>query len=583
MQNSLSKNKQLNNALSNRRNYLILKQINFSGIFGIVAACLLAYLIVSENGDLSIIIWVIIDIMIILFRLLFFKSIQTKITQRQQRKKIHKLISYLIPFNSGLSWGIAIYLFLPNPANIELFITFLAITSINITLNIPAFSPSLPCCISFSVPIMLGLLIRIIELEFYQLFLGYFLFFIFLGILAYWLNQIMKQSVHLDLENQKLVDNLSTEKEIAIQASKEKSQFIAATSHDLRQPLNSLGLFIYSLRTRLGQISDKSTLSVLNNIDNSYQALNNLFDSLLEISHLDAGTLKIEKKTIHTDTILRPLCDEMREQAYAKGLKLFYKGCDSFVYTDPVLLSRAIRNLLSNAIKYTTQGQIDILEEMDNDFVHIKIIDTGIGIPEEEFNRIFNEYHQIANRRRDSRRGVGLGLSIVKKTCDLLACKVTVTSQLNQGSVFTIRIARSNGSEVEFQPITPTKHLNLKGLIVLVIDDDPDILVAMKLLLNSWHCQVYVAKTYQQAFSSVKQTKPDIILCDYRLQDDMTGIEALELISKKIEQTIPALMITGETGSETLKLIQAKGYSKLSKPIQPLQLKSAITVLLNQN
>jgi len=382
-------------------------------------------------------------------------------------------------------------------------------------------------------------------------------------------------------QKNKLFDEITFEKQKADQANNEKSRFMAAASHDLRQPLNSMGLFIYALRQKM-QTANEESMAILQRIDDAHLALSDLFEALLEISQLDSGTVVVEQKSIPLNFILQPLVDELSEQASSKQLSLSYTKLDVKITTDPLLLSRVLRNLIGNAIKYTDQGHIEIIVSRANDLISIKVTDTGIGIPEAEFESIFDEYQQLSNEHRDRRQGIGLGLSIVKKMCDLLDHQIKVSSQIAQGSTFEIiaTVCQQSIAVEPFELITAQPDHSLAGTKVLVIDDEPEILAAMQMILSSWQCEVNTAEDYIQANKKVSKQQPDIILCDYRLQDDMNGLEVLQALQLKVSEVIPAIIITGETDPHLLKSVQQQGLKILNKPINATQLMHEISRLL---
>lgn len=366
--------------------------------------------------------------------------------------------------------------------------------------------------------------------------------------------------------------------EEVMQLLENKKQLMADISHDLRQPLNSIGLFLYGLKQKLQ--GDSSALQLAEKIGSAHQGLSDMFSALLEISNADAGKIQAHAKLTEPSEIVQSVVDELTETAIEKGLKIHHTGSDVWVMTDEILLSRIVRNLLGNAIKYTKQGHIEVTETIDQQRLNIAITDTGIGIPKEELDNIFDEYYQVGNKRRDRNEGVGLGLSITKRLCDLLGYEITVTSTEGVGSCFTITLPLTEAQAKTTEAESFSEQPNLNNLHVLVIDDAPDILAGMRLVLEGWQCEVDTASDFQQASTAVSTKIPAIILCDYRLQDDMTGPDVLCRLEQQCGKPIPAIIISGEHLAVVEAELQQMDYPLLSKPIQPEQLYMAIVGLV---
>ena len=368
--------------------------------------------------------------------------------------------------------------------------------------------------------------------------------------------------------------------EKANRANNEKSRFMAAASHDLRQPLNSMGLFIYALKQKLDS-ENRDVMPILARVEMAHKELGELFDGILELSRLDSGSIIVEKQDVFLHSMLAPIVNELQQQANAKGLELEYQSADTLLYTDPILLARVLRNIIGNAIKYTEQGHIKVLVNQHSDKLSIEIKDTGIGIPESEFNEIFSEYHQIANKRRDRKEGVGLGLSIVKKISDLLNFQITVQSELGKGSCFTLMMDCVDASEsiVEADDQSTGTEQSFANLNILVIDDEQDILVAMDMILSDWGCNVQCASDYQQARLSIAHNKPDVIFSDYRMQDDMTGLEVVASLQDKLPKPVPAALVTAEIEAELLKHAESQGLVVINKPVSPDRLREFLNTV----
>lgn len=361
--------------------------------------------------------------------------------------------------------------------------------------------------------------------------------------------------------------------EKADKANHEKSRFLAAASHDLRQPLNSMGLFIYALKQKLASNAGDVT-PILTKVESAHNELSELFEGILELSRLDSGAIIVERRGINLQSFMTPIITELKQQANAKGLSFKYESCDAALYTDPILLSRILRNLIGNAIKYTERGEVKIIIENKQDELTFEVIDTGVGIPKSQFEAIFSEYHQIANKHRDRKEGVGLGLAIVKKMCELLDYEIAVKSELKKGSTFTLAVKHHQLTpSVEQSKVIPEseRQMNL-NLDVLVIDDERDILDSMKMIMNDWGCNVICASDFSQANEELLKLQPDVILSDFRLQEDMDGIEVIIALNKQLAKQVPAMLITADIDTALNKRASELDIRIMSKPISPSKL-----------
>ncbi len=574
---------------------LLLKQTEVTGFLSTILAALLAYLMIDTQSGQGMIIWVACFAFMFFFRrVLFYNKIHALRKKGESRFKLYHGVIVFFLLMSGLQWGIGVYLFLPYETNTEFFIAFLtAIVGITAG-NMPSFAPSLIGFFMFMIPTLLGAALKIYSFEYYVLFSGIIIYILYLSISVVRISKMMIHAISTDIENEILLKQVTTEKVNAEKANQEKSHFLAAASHDLRQPLNSMGLFLYALGQQLKSPKEGSTThnqqvnsaGLFNKIENSYSALKMLFDALLEVSRLDAGNVEVNIKPLCLKQLITPITDELSEQAKQKGLQFSYQYSHGCVSADPVLLSRIIRNLLGNAIKYTLQGEVKIIEIINGNSLSIQVIDTGIGIPENELDNIFNEYQQLANNRRDRSEGIGLGLSIVKKMAQLMDCEIKVESTLGKGSCFSIELpiceTLKDKAEKFDNPIngaTSSQALpshTIENKRILVIDDEQDILQAMSLLLSSWGYEVDCADSYQQALNAIQLHEPHLILSDYRLQDNMNGIQALLKLAVLISEPVEAIIITGDTDPVILEHIQGNGFECLHKPIDPEQLQKML-------
>ncbi|NVK19133.1 MAG: PAS-domain containing protein [Methylocystaceae bacterium] len=365
-------------------------------------------------------------------------------------------------------------------------------------------------------------------------------------------------------------------------ANKAKSKFLAAASHDLRQPLHAIGMFLSALEERRSKDQSDEALGdlrIINNISDSLEALRSLLNALLDISKLDAGVMKAEPTTIK----LRPLFDRLVKQyearAHEKGLVLKSFCPNLAVKSDPVLLERVLSNLLSNAVRYTVDGGVLIGARKRGDFVQLQVTDTGVGIPEERQKDIFIEFHQLENPARDRRRGLGLGLAIVERVLALLEHDLTLKSVVGKGSTFSLLLPSDSYVEVieDEKPI----EVALSGgdvPLIMIIDDEPDILEGMEQLIKGWKYDAVSALSSEGALEMLKDMDklPDLILADYRLNEDLTGADCIRLIHDTVGQKIPSAIITGDTAPDRIQEAKSSGFILLHKPLRPAKLRQLI-------
>ncbi len=385
------------------------------------------------------------------------------------------------------------------------------------------------------------------------------------------------KSVAIQYENERLIDQLDHEKNLAQAAVSSKDKFLAAASHDLRQPLNAIGLFSEALVPLQSETKGKQ---IVVKIRQSLTGLNRMLNALLDISRLDSDTVVNNPKHLVLHTIVNQLAEEYRHNAKKIPITIDLPS-DVIVYADPTILYRILNNLLDNAIKYSNEGQINIECELSKtNLVYVKIIDSGIGIPEDKISIVFDEFHQLNNPERDREKGLGLGLAIVKRLCGIANIELNIESELNVGTEVKLALPQGLAKPNEHEDIQEPV-VSLKAKYILVIDDEKNILEGMQYLLTSYGCDVVTADSQSNALVTLRQRNsvPDLIISDLRLREGLTGIDAIDAIRDEYNCDIPALLITGDTAPD--KIIEAQQYSTLYKPVEPEELKLRINQLLN--
>jgi len=394
-------------------------------------------------------------------------------------------------------------------------------------------------------------------------------------------NRMFTESTQLRFENVNLIDRLRHEKFAAEQANAAKSRFLAAASHDLRQPVHALSLFVEAMRAH--EMGDEAR-KLLNHIDGSVRAMSGLFGGLLDISRLDAGVVEVHKSAFPIQPLLERVCRDYEPQAREKNIRFRLQRCSLWVHTDVVLLERVTRNIIANAVKYTDNGKV-LIGCRRGKQLKIQVYDTGRGIPLAEQSLIFQEFYQLDNPERDRNKGVGLGLAIVKRLTTLLDHPLRLKSTLNKGSRFSVEVPISEPqlSGSFFRMEVDASSLQLGSGLVLVVDDELAIQTAMQSLLKSWGYDVITAASCDEMLSRTahRHDIPRLIICDYRLRAHEKGIEVIERLRSEYNEDIPGMLITGDTAPDRLKEAQESGFVLLHKPVQNAKLRAAIARLVN--
>lgn len=375
---------------------------------------------------------------------------------------------------------------------------------------------------------------------------------------------------------------LADKKEQLEQAAIVKTRFLAAASHDLRQPVHAMGLFLESLQNRYGELRDSSLFAQLGQ---SILILRRMLDAMLDISRLDAGVVEVKLRDFKLAELLISLRDEYAPLAARRGLRFRYVATDQTVNSDPVLLERILRNLLTNAIKYTRQGGILLGCRRHGEYIQIQICDSGSGIPASRLDEIFFEFTRLHNHENHLQQGLGLGLSITKRLSHLLEHDITVHSREGRGSIFSITIPRS-------QNIPKSIHINdgqnplpapkLHQWQVLVVDDDEAVRMGMTTLLEQWHAEVIAAADINELLQKISKLSrpPNLLIVDYRLAHGITAQDVIYVLNTEFKHSIPVIIITGDTAPARILEAHKANHILLHKPVAPEKLKACINSLL---
>lgn len=359
----------------------------------------------------------------------------------------------------------------------------------------------------------------------------------------------------------------------AERANRGKSRFLAAASHDLRQPLQTLSLLQGILMKR---IKDPDTLRLIDRVDETLGTMTEMLNTLLDINQLEAGIVRPEVADFPIADLLDRLRDEFADQSKGKGILLRTVSSSMVVRSDPRLLAQMLRNLLSNALKYTNEGKVLVGCLRRGDLLRIEVRDTGIGIPEDQLQAVFEEFHQVDNPARDRSLGIGLGLSILQRLANLLDHPIDVRSQPGAGSVFAVTVPRGHlapGARARVDRDGAARAVPRVGEI-LIVEDDPAVREMLELLFQQEGHRTVAAASGREAFALAARgtLRPDVVIADYNLPVGLTGIQVATALRATLHDEIPVIILTGDISSETLREIAQQNCLYLHKPVKAADL-----------
>ena len=356
-------------------------------------------------------------------------------------------------------------------------------------------------------------------------------------------------------------------------ASRAKSRFLAAASHDLRQPIQALQLLN---RAAKSIAANDTHHTIIEKQQKSLDSMSRLLNSLLDISKLEAGIIRPDVKDCAIEEIFDSLRAEFEDQAKEQGLELVVDRCSDVARSDPRLLTQILENLISNAIRYTQQGFVQLRCLHRELSIRIEVLDTGLGIPADDLDNIFEEFHQLD---QDSQRpeGLGLGLSIVKRTAGLLNCPLDVSSTPGEGSVFSVTVPTGDTTRLQVNDLESTPLPAVAGGRILIVDDEPAVVDATRMLLSIEGFDVLTASSLDEAMEhfSQPQATPDLIISDYHLRAGVTGVDVIRSIRNQGHSDIPVILVSGDT-SDAITLDDFQDIGFLTKPVDTDELLTEI-------
>ncbi|HEX6364171.1 MAG TPA: ATP-binding protein [Albitalea sp.] len=497
---------------------------------------------------------------------------------------------------SGALWGAAAWLFYGGGDNIQqigLIVTVYTFCCAAVT--VLATQPAV--FFTYSALCFVPMAVRIASdgtVQSYQLAGILFLIFALTSVLARNYRQALRRAIELKVHADELLAQLRIEKQAADAARQQaevanraKTQFFTAASHDLRQPLHAMGLFAEALRNK---IHDEEVAQLVNSINGSVDALEGLFSELLDITRIDSGRIDVQPQSFEVGDILRKLKLHFEPTAFEKGLALRLRGGRHIAHADPVLVERIVRNLVSNAIRYTDDGGVLVSCRRRGDTLRLQVWDTGVGIPEAERSRVFEEFYQVPGTGAPSpqqRKGLGLGLAIVKRLAELMNAPLALCSQPGRGTVFTLELPVGKAVRPAVAAVSAKRasSLTLDGRLIVVVEDEPAVRSGLEALLRGWGATLASFDSVAAARTWAAQVdpplpRPDLLIVDYRLENGLNGVDALNALRGRFGP-VPAIVVTGSTMTGLEQEAHDKDFHLLIKPVVPNKLRAMIAFKLN--
>jgi len=394
------------------------------------------------------------------------------------------------------------------------------------------------------------------------------------------INETLEQRVQQRTQElRQALQDVEVARQVAEAANRSKTRFLAGASHDLLQPMNAARLFVSILRQQQEPKGEQARLVM--RIDRSLTAAEELLKALLDISKLDSGMYEPEMEVIAVKEMFEQLRRRFKPLAANRDLKLRVHATKHHIYSDRNLLYRIIQNFLANAIRYTESGGVLLGCRVRGSYLRISVWDTGVGIAESDEQAIFQEFHRLDYAQRLDERGLGLGLAICDRIARMLNHKIDLHSRPGHGSCFSILVPLASNQEVEDQAVpvvSAGEGAKLEDLTVLCVDNEPDILDGMKMLLERWGCRVLLAANQLEAAQQIREgDTPDLVLVDFHLTDQVNGLNVMEHLDMLLGTRLPAIVITADRSTELEEKVRQKNYGLLRKPIKPAALRALIT------
>lgn len=562
----------------------------FNGISLFLGSTLLFY-ILFQHADVDhflLISWMIFQSFFSLLMILLYFH------YHQQYEAVKQIWRYWVDIPlaviTALSWGMSWVLFI-DPSNlVSAFLLNAIICGVLAAYSIIGPLDQLRTTLS-QLACMLPVIIKsfwMAEIVFTMVGLGACILLLACFIYSQIINKLYTQTIIQREENAKLALSLQQEKQRVEQVSQNKTRFLAAASHDLRQPIQAMHFFESALSATLTEAKQHKLLSKITESNNN---LANLLEALLEISTLDSGSVTTRPQAIYVDDILYSLHRQYRDLAFQNQIDLRCVSTTLQAFVDPQHLTRILSNLIVNAIQHMGKpGKILVGVRRQSDGFMIGVWDNGEGISKENQHKIFNEFYQVNNREYNHSKGQGLGLSSVKRLVKLINGRLMFCSTFGKGCYFglnfpstTLLVQHKRSNLIHLK--TREKELDSDPLIFsgvhpLLVEDDADVLDALTYLLKSWGLNPYTASSMEEAIDSAKKNLPNVIITDYHLPNEKTGSHLIATLEQQNNLTIPAIILTGTADKNILKQLSQQPQPILYKPIQANLLKATLLSLI---
>jgi two-component system, sensor histidine kinase len=483
---------------------------------------------------------------------------------------------------SGILWGLAgVMFFSTNPMVLMALSIFLAAM---VAGAVSSHACHTPAYVAFALPASLPFIALCLwqKTPFFAILATVALVFVLINIhYGRNLQNMVIQSIRLRFQNAELIGELTLQKRVAEQASVAKTRFLAAASHDLRQPVQAIELLVDALGEDL---ANHPSRGLLDRIQEAGHGLRNLLNALLDSAKINAAAITAKPRHIQLAPLLKRICNELATQAQHKGLDIRVAKTKACVYTDPALLELILRNYVENAIKYTPEGRVLIGCRKQGGQIRIEVHDTGIGIPASAQETVFQEFYQLGNPERDKAKGLGLGLYIAHSLGKLLNHDIGVNSTVGKGSMFYVTVPQGDTSHLMDEPsrVQAGGKTPLTGKTVLLIDDDDLVRASVTEMLSRWQCSTIAAEDAETALRILmaRGRMPDAIVADYRLRNKSTGVQAIQSLQAQLGN-VPAVILTGDTAPSRIQEARNSGFLILHKPLSGVQLRSTLSELMS--
>ncbi|MEC5399897.1 ATP-binding response regulator [Uliginosibacterium sp. H1] len=469
------------------------------------------------------------------------------------------------------TWGLAPWLCLPRddmPLTAVIVLVMLGLSSG----GVPSVAPRWASVLAFVLPMNIGLITALLwhggTTHLYlagccTIYLAVTLHF------ARSQHRLLTAALHMRFEKEALADDLAQQVVATRRASEEKTRFFASASHDLRQPLHAIALFGAVLDKAL---RDQPAHVHAQRLMDAVHSLGSSLDTMLDVSRLDAGVIDARPDDVPLNAVMQSLQPLFASRAEERNLQFRLRATPLWVRTDPHLLHRMLANLIENAIKYTPHGGVVVVARARGAQVWIDVIDTGVGIAPEHLERVFDEFYQVGNAGRDRTRGLGIGLSIVRRLSLLLDHPVHVRSHPDKGSRFRVVVPAAAPAALPAPLPEAPAPLQLPRR-VLVVDDESDIADALSAFLGAWGIASASARDEAGAIRLLDEARArgerfDLLICDFRLAEGADGLAAAQRLRARATPSLPLLLVTGETSPERLQRVRDSGVPVLFKPVQ---------------